>query len=266
MQSDREAVSALLERVEGAGIDALCITIDSAVLHKRERDLHNHLTLPLRLSRRTLLAAASRPRWSVAYLLGGLGRGRPIQLAGGSRALEAISRTVREQAPVTIDDVRWLRERWTGKLILKGVMRADECRMIVDLGVDGIVVSNHGGRVLDGVPATIDVLPEVVEAVDGRAEVFLDGGVRRGTDVVKALALGARACLIGRPYLFGLAAGGEAGVTRVLEILRAEIEQTMALVGCATVEDVDRSLVSWDPAISARPDQLAAEPPAPAAD
>jgi isopentenyl diphosphate isomerase/L-lactate dehydrogenase-like FMN-dependent dehydrogenase len=245
MQSDREAVSALLERVEGAGIDALCITIDSAVLHKRERDLHNHLTLPLRLSRRTLLAAASRPRWSVGYLLGGLGRGRPIQLAGGSRALAAISRTVREQAPVTIDDVRWLRERWTGKLILKGVMRADECRMMVDLGVDGIVVSNHGGRVLDGVPATIDVLPEVVEAVDGRAEVFLDGGVRRGTDVVKALALGARACLIGRPYLFGLAAGGEAGVTQVLEILRAEIEQTMALVGCATVDDIDRSLVSW---------------------
>jgi isopentenyl diphosphate isomerase/L-lactate dehydrogenase-like FMN-dependent dehydrogenase len=245
MQSDREAVSALLERVEGAGIDALCLTIDSAVLHKRERDIHNHLTLPLRLSRRTLLAAASRPRWSVGYLLGGLGRGRPIQLAGGSRALEAISRTVREQAPVTVDDVRWLRERWTGKLILKGVMRADECRMMVDLGVDGIVVSNHGGRVLDGVPATIDVLPEVVAAVDGRAEVFLDGGVRRGTDVVKALALGARACLIGRPYLFGLAAGGEAGVTRVLEILRAEIEQTMALVGCATVADIDRSLVSW---------------------
>jgi isopentenyl diphosphate isomerase/L-lactate dehydrogenase-like FMN-dependent dehydrogenase len=122
-------------------------------------------------------------------------------------------------------------------------MRAEECRQIVDLGVDGIVVSNHGGRVLDGVHATIDVLPEVVEAVGGRAEVFMDGGVRRGTDVVKALALGARACLIGRPYLFGLAAGGQGGVTRVLEILRAEIEQTMALVGCNTVADIDRSLV-----------------------
>lgn len=243
MLSDREAIEPLLDRIERAGFYALCVTIDSAVLHKRERDLHNHLTLPLRLSGRTMLAAASRPRWSFGYLLGGLSRGRRIEIGGGFRAVEAISRTVREQAPVTFADVQWLRERWKGKLVLKGVMRADECRQIVDLGVDGIVVSNHGGRVLDGVRATIDVLPEVVEAVDGRAEVFIDSGIRRGTDVVKALALGARACLIGRPYLFGLAAGGQAGVSRVLEILRAEIEQTMALVGCATVADIDRSLV-----------------------
>jgi isopentenyl diphosphate isomerase/L-lactate dehydrogenase-like FMN-dependent dehydrogenase len=157
--------------------------------------------------------------------------------------VEAISRTVKEQAPVTFADVQWLRKHWKGKLVLKGVMRADECRQILDLGVDGIVISNHGGRVLDGVHATIDVLPEVVEAVEGRAEVFIDGGIRRGTDVVKALALGARACLIGRPYLFGLAVGGQAGVSRVLEILRAEIEQTMALAGCVTVADIDSSLV-----------------------
>ncbi len=220
MPADRDATGELLDRIERAGFAALCLTIDSAVLHKRERDLHNRLTLPLRLSGRTMLAAASRPAWSYAYLLGGLRRGSRIEIGGGFRALEAISRTVQEQAPVTFADVAWLR-----------------------LGVDGIVVSNHGGRVLDGVHATIDVLPEVVEAVGGRAEVFMDGGVRRGTDVVKALALGARACLIGRPYLFGLAAGGQGGVTRVLEILRAEIEQTMALVGCNTVADIDRSLV-----------------------
>ena len=243
MPADRDATGELLDRIERAGFAALCLTIDSAVLHKRERDLHNRLTLPLRLSGRTMLAAASRPAWSYGYLLGGLRRGSRIEIGGGFRALEAISRTVQEQAPVTFADVAWLRERWRGKLVLKGVMRAEECRQIVDLGVDGIVVSNHGGRVLDGVHATIDVLPEIVEAVGGRAEVFMDGGVRRGTDVVKALALGARACLIGRPYLFGLAAGGQGGVTRVLEILRAEIEQTMALVGCSTVAEIDHSLV-----------------------
>lgn len=243
MQSDRESIGPLLDRVELAGFHALCVTIDSAVLHKRERDLHNQLTLPLKLSRRTMLAAASRPRWSIGYLVGGLRRGQRIEIGGGFRAVEAISRTVQHQAPVTFADVHWLRKRWKGKLVLKGIMRADECQKMIDLGVDGIVVSNHGGRNLDGVRATIDVLPEVVEAVGGRAEIFVDGGIRRGTDVVKALALGARACLIGRPYLFGLAVGGQAGVARVLEILRAEIEQTMALVGCATVGDIDRSLV-----------------------
>lgn len=244
MEADRERTERLLERVEAAGAHALCLTIDSAVIHKRERDLRNQLTLPLKLSRRTILAAASRPRWSMGYLLGGLKRGQKIQIGGGFRAVEAISRTVRDQAPVTVADVQWLRKIWKGKLVLKGVMRGDECRMMVDLGVDGLIVSNHGGRTLDGVPATIDILPEVIEAVGARVEVFVDGGIRRGTDVVKALALGARACLIGRPYLFGLAIGGQAGVERVLEVLRAEIEQTMALIGCATVGDIDRSLVS----------------------
>lgn len=243
MQADRESTERLLERVEAAGAHALCLTIDSAVIHKRERDIHNHLTLPLKLSRGTILAAASRPGWSMGYLLGGLKRGQKIKIGGGFRALEAISRTVRDQAPVTVADVQWLRKMWNGRLVLKGVMRGDECRMLVDLGVDGLIVSNHGGRTLDGVPATIDILPEVIEAVGGSVEVFVDGGIRRGTDVVKALALGARACLIGRPYLFGLAIGGQAGVERVLEVLRAEIEQTMALVGCATVGDIDQSLV-----------------------
>jgi isopentenyl diphosphate isomerase/L-lactate dehydrogenase-like FMN-dependent dehydrogenase len=243
MPRDRGKLSLLLDRIHHAGFAALCVTVDSPVLHKRERDLRNNLTLPLRLSLRTILSAASHPKWSYGYVAGGLRRGRRIELGSGRRAVEAISRTIEEQAPVTFADVEWLRGHWKGKLVLKGVMRAEECPQIVDLGVDGIVVSNHGGRVLDGLRSTIEVLPEVVEAVEGRIEVFLDSGIRRGTDVVKALALGARACLIGRPYLFGLAAGGESGVTRVLEIFRAEIEQTMALTGCATVSDIDRSLV-----------------------
>jgi isopentenyl diphosphate isomerase/L-lactate dehydrogenase-like FMN-dependent dehydrogenase len=161
-------------------------------------------------------------------------------------ALWNLGNTVNHLKSVTVGDIRWIRERWKGKLVLKGIMRGDECPQLIDLGVDGLVVSNHGGRNLDCVRATINILPEVIRAVDGRAEVFIDGGIRRGTDVVKAMALGARACLIGRPYMFGLAVGGEAGVARVLEIFRTEIAQTMGLLGCPTVTDIDPSLVLSD--------------------
>ncbi|MDZ4278853.1 MAG: alpha-hydroxy acid oxidase, partial [Dehalococcoidia bacterium] len=137
----------------------------------------------------------------------------------------------------------WLRSLTRMRLVLKGVMRADDARLAIEHGVDAIVVSNHGGRQLDGVPATIDVLPEVVEAVGGRAEVLVDGGVRRGTDVLKALALGAKAVLIGRPYVWGLAVDGEAGVGRVLELLKDELELAMALAGCPSVARIDRSVV-----------------------
>jgi isopentenyl diphosphate isomerase/L-lactate dehydrogenase-like FMN-dependent dehydrogenase len=145
-------------------------------------------------------------------------------------------------APVTEADLCWLRERWRGKLVVKGVMRADEVPRLIGLGVDGIVVSNHGGRNLDSGQASILVLPEVIQAA-GSAEVFVDGGIRRGTDVVKALGLGARACLIGRPYVWALGGGGEAGVDRLLDILREEIELAMAFSGCATVADIDASVV-----------------------
>jgi isopentenyl diphosphate isomerase/L-lactate dehydrogenase-like FMN-dependent dehydrogenase len=154
--------------------------------------------------------------------------------------------TVQQLRPVTLDDLRRLRELWPGRFVVKGVMRGEECPELVELGADGIVVSNHGGRQLDGAQATIEVLPEVVDAVDGRVEVFLDGGVWRGADVLKALALGARACLVGKAYMFGLAAFGQAGVERVLEIFRIEIDRTMALLGCATLADVGRDLVSID--------------------
>jgi isopentenyl diphosphate isomerase/L-lactate dehydrogenase-like FMN-dependent dehydrogenase len=145
---------------------------------------------------------------------------------------------------VSAQDVAWLRDRWHGRLVIKGVQRAEECALIAELGVDGVIVSNHGGRNLDGVAASIDVLPEVVAAVGERLEVLVDGGVRRGSDVLKALALGARAVLLGRAYMFGLAADGEAGVDRVLAILRSELDRSMALAGCATIADVDRSIVA----------------------
>jgi L-lactate dehydrogenase (cytochrome) len=158
--------------------------------------------------------------------------------------VQNLTNVVTQLTSVTARDVEWIRERWKGRLVLKGVMRGDECGHMLELGVDGIIVSNHGGRSLDGVRPTIEILPEVVHAVAGRVPVLVDGGVRRGSDVVKALALGATACLVGRPYMFGLAVAGEAGVLRVLEIFAAEIEQTMGLLGCATVADIDRDNVA----------------------
>jgi L-lactate dehydrogenase (cytochrome) len=153
-------------------------------------------------------------------------------------------------AVVTWEDLRWIRELWRGPLVVKGVLTGDDAKRAVDEGAAAVSVSNHGGRQLDGVPASIRALPEVVAAVNGRAEVWMDGGVRRGGDIVKALCLGARAVLCGRAYAYGLAAAGEAGVARALEILRADVERTLRLLGCASVSALDRSYVqipeSWE--------------------
>lgn len=142
---------------------------------------------------------------------------------------------------VTWTDLEWMVERWDGPFVLKGLVRTEDALRAVDLGVEGVIVSNHGGRQLDQAPATLDVLPSIVDAVGDRAEVLVDGGVRRGSDIVKALALGAQACLVGRAYLYGLAAGGEAGVSRAFDLLRGELERTLALVGCTSVQDLDPS-------------------------
>lgn len=241
---ERDRTHALINRVERAGYSALVVTIDSPVSPKRERDYRNKLTVPLKMSPRLLLTGLTNPLWTMDFILGRAGRGRGFSGYTAMRtAMWNLSNTVANQGSVTAADVRWIRDVWKGKLLLKGVMRGDECEQMVDLGVDGIIVSNHGGRQIDGVRATIDILPEVVKAVGGRIDVFVDSGIRRGTDVVKAIALGARACLIGRPYMFGLAVAGEAGVARVLEIFKVEIEQTMGLVGCATVSDIDSGIV-----------------------
>ena len=141
------------------------------------------------------------------------------------------------------DDLEWFRSIWSGPLAIKGIMSDEDARRAVDAGVDAIVVSNHGGRQLDSLPSAIEVLPEIVDAVGDRAEVILDGGVRRGTDVVKALCLGARACMVGRPFLYGLGAGGQAGAERAIEILQTEIDRTLALIGRPTLADLDRSAV-----------------------
>jgi isopentenyl diphosphate isomerase/L-lactate dehydrogenase-like FMN-dependent dehydrogenase len=151
--------------------------------------------------------------------------------------------TVRELRPVTALELQWIRERWQGPIVVKGLMRADDCPELIELGVDGVVVSNHGGRQLDGARPTIEILPEVVNAVEGRAEVFIDGGIWRGADVIKAIALGATACLIGKAYMYGLAAYGQAGVERVLEIFHTEMDRTLGMLGCASLADLKQSLV-----------------------
>jgi isopentenyl diphosphate isomerase/L-lactate dehydrogenase-like FMN-dependent dehydrogenase len=246
LPGDRESTQTLLDRIERSGYEVLCVTIDTPVTPKRERDYRNKLTMPLQFSPSLLLTGMSNPVWAKDFLMGRVGdRGAAGHIFGGARtAYWNFARIVRNVRPVTFPDVRWLRDHWKGKLVIKGVMRGDECPEMSEIGVDGIVVSNHGGRNLDTVRPTIEILPEVLSAVGGKVEVFVDGGIRRGTDVVKAVALGAQAVLVGRPYLYGLAAGGEAGVARVLEIFRTEIEHTMAMAGCATVADIDRSLVT----------------------
>jgi isopentenyl diphosphate isomerase/L-lactate dehydrogenase-like FMN-dependent dehydrogenase len=243
---DRSVAKSLLERARQAGYRAVCVTVDSPVMGKRERDYRNKLTSPLKMSPRLLLAGASNPAWAYGFLFGQVGRGEAYRNV--MVAYRDFANTVQTAKPVTFADLEWIREQWEGPLIVKGVQRADECSQIADVGVDGIIVSNHGGRHLDTVRPTIAILPEVVDAVGDRVEVFVDGGIRRGTDVVKALALGARACLIGRPYLYGLAAAGEAGVARVLEIFRTEITQAMALLGCPTVADITPDTVTTEQA------------------
>jgi L-lactate dehydrogenase (cytochrome) len=199
----------------------------------------------------------TRPGWVFGYLGDGAVRVFPnVELPGiGAMPCGDVGALL-EKTIVTWDDLRWMREAWRGPLVVKGVHTGDDARHAIDAGADAVVVSNHGGRQLDGVPATVKALPEVVAAVNGQIEVLMDGGIRRGGDVVKALCLGARAVLIGRAYAYGLAAAGGPGVTRAIGILRADIVRTMRLLGCASIADLDRSYVdappSWFEPVSAR--------------
>lgn len=240
---DRSVTSEILSRLDASGYSVLCVTIDTPLAAKRDRDIRNGVKKPLRITPELMLGAVVHPRWTAMFLFGKSGPDNRRSVFAGNRAFRKLSDTLTRLAPVTADDLHWLRDRWQGKLVVKGVMRADEVAQIIDLGADGIVVSNHGGRNLDSGQASVLVLPEVVEAADGRVEVFVDGGIRRGTDVIKAVGLGARACLIGRPYVWALAASGAAGVEHLLRIFQAEIEEAMALSGCPALNDIDASVV-----------------------
>jgi L-lactate dehydrogenase (cytochrome) len=245
---DRDVVAGLVERAREAGYHGLCLTVDVPIVGQRERDLRNGMTLPPKLGPRNIVDAAWRVPWWWAFL-----RGREITFENflgvegaqndSAAALGSFVNKKMINPSATWDELGWLKELWPGPLIVKGVLTGDDARRAVDLGADAVVVSNHGGRQLDHAPPTARALTEVVAAVGDGHEVFVDGGIRRGTDVVKALALGARAVMVGRPWFWGLAVGGSAGVEHVLRILHGEIDRALALVGCARVEDLDASFV-----------------------
>jgi 4-hydroxymandelate oxidase len=224
---DRAATEALVRRVEAAGCRALVLTVDAPMIGRRERDVRNRFALPPGLAIENLHAAG------YAHLTP----------AAGDSALTAYVAGLLDPG-LSWDTVGWLRSITTLPVVLKGIVRADDAVRAVEHGAAGIVVSNHGGRQLDAAPATLDVLPRITDAVAGRAEVFLDGGIRRGTDVIKALALGARAVFVGRPILWGLATGGQAGAAAALGMLRRELDLAMALCGCPSVGTITRDLVA----------------------
>ena len=237
----------LMDRCREAGYAALCLTIDVPVAGNRERDVRTGMTIPPRLTLRSLFDIARRPAWVFHHLTS-----PPLLLSNvahrideGSASASTLVKYIHRQfdPSVTWDDAARMVKRWGGPFAVKGVLSVEDARCAVDIGATAVIVSNHGGRQLDGGPATVDVLPEIVEAVGDRVEVILDGGIRRGSHVVKALALGARACMVGRPYLYGLGAGGEAGVDRALEILRTEVERTFRLVGITSVADLGPDFV-----------------------
>jgi isopentenyl diphosphate isomerase/L-lactate dehydrogenase-like FMN-dependent dehydrogenase len=245
----RDVASATIQRAKDAGYSALILTIDTAVAGLRERDVRNGARELLTRSWPMLPYAGQfllRPRWLAGFLGdGGLMTFPNVMLPEGPMQYADVGVAL-DQSTVTWQDIKWIREIWQGPIIVKGVHIGDDAKRAVDEGASAIVVSNHGGRQLDGVAATIRVLPEVVAAVGGRTEVLLDGGIRRGSDVVKALCLGARAVLIGRAYAYGLAAAGGPGVARAIEILRTDVIRTMKLLGCQSVAELDRSYVSCD--------------------
>jgi len=244
----REVASAAIQRAKAAGFGALVVTIDTAVAGERERDVRNgakELTSGnfwemLPYSGQIL----ARPHWLWDFLRdGGMMRFPNVILPSVGPMPYADVAAALEHSTVAWEDLAWIRELWNGLIVIKGVLTAEDARRALDAGCDAIVVSNHGGRQLDCVAATIDALPEVVEAVNGRVEVLLDGGVRRGSDVIKALCLGAKAVLVGRAYAYGLGAAGGTGVARAIEILRAGAIRTLRLLGCHDVARLDASYI-----------------------
>jgi L-lactate dehydrogenase (cytochrome) len=239
---DRGLVREMIARVRAAGFSALILTVDFPVTGNRKRDPRNGFTIPPKIGVRQAWEALKSPAWTLDYLT------KPsIQYANLSKDTPATSlaQFVADQlnAGFSWRDAEWLLREWNGPSVIKGVVRQDDAQRAIATGFNGIMVSNHGGRQLDSSPAPIDVLPDIVDTVAGRAEVIIDGGVRRGTDILKALALGAKGVSFARPYLYGLAAAGEAGVRRALAILATDLRRDMALLGARNVSNVDRSCV-----------------------
>jgi L-lactate dehydrogenase (cytochrome) len=241
---DREASAGLVERARVAGYEALVLTVDTPVAGPRLRDVRNGFTIPPALSLRTMANAARHPRWWIDLLTT-----EPLEFASlhswGGTVAELADRVFEPAA--TLADLRALRTAWPAALVVKGIQGAEDARAVVDAGADAVVVSNHGGRQLDRAPTQLEQLPAVVQAVGDRAEVYLDGGILDGADIVAAVAMGARACLVGRAYLYGLMAGGERGVQRAVDLLAAEVRRTLQLLGVPTIAELTPDRVRLRP-------------------
>jgi L-lactate dehydrogenase (cytochrome) len=233
--NDRDAGIDLVRRARAAGFTALVLTVDTPVAGARLRDVHNGFTIPPTLSVRTLADIALHPGWWFNLLTT-----EPLRFAAFAETQGTVADLINRvfDPTITVADLRWMREAWNGPIVIKGVQTIDDARAVVDAGADAIVISNHGGRQLDRAPTPLEQLPGIVAAVGDRTEVFIDGGILGGADVVAAVAMGARACLVGRAYLYGLMAGGERGVMRAGELLRKEVIRTMQLLGEPRVSDL----------------------------
>ena len=243
---DRDFMGRLIDRARAANCSALVLTLDLQILGQRHKDLRNGLTAPPKLTLKNILNMATKPAWCLGMLgTKRHGFGNIVGHASNVSDMSSLASWTAEQFDPRLswDDVAWLRQRWGGKLIIKGIMDPEDALMAAQSGADALIVSNHGGRQLDGADSSINALPAIMDAVGDRMEVHLDGGIRSGQDVIKALALGARGVYIGRAFLYGLGAMGEEGVTRVLEIIRKELDITMALCGLTDVQKVDKTIL-----------------------
>ena len=246
MMRDRDAMARMIERTKAAKCSALVLTLDLQVIGQRHKDLKNGLTAPPRPTLRNILNLMTKPRWCLG--MAGTQRRTFRNLVGhvkGVSDMSSLAAWTNEQFDPRLSwaDVEWVKKQWGGKLILKGIMEVEDAKLAVDAGADAIVVSNHGGRQLDGAPSSIRALPAIVEAVGSKTEVWMDGGIRSGQDVLKAWALGARGTMSGRARVYGLGALGEAGVTKALQILHKELDVTMAFCGHTQLTHVDRSIL-----------------------
>jgi L-lactate dehydrogenase (cytochrome) len=243
---DRDFIKRLIDRAKSAGCSALVLTLDLQIMGQRNKDIRNGLSVPPKITLRSMLNMSTKPRWGLGML--GTRRHTFRNVVGhidGVETLSSLSAWSASQLDPTLnwDDVQWIKERWGGKLILKGIMDAEDAEIAARSGADSIIVSNHGGRQLDGAPSSIAALPSIVRAVGDKIEVLMDGGIRSGQDVIKAIALGAKGVFIGRAYVYGLGAMGEAGVTKCLEMIQKELDITMAFCGLRDVRRVDRTIL-----------------------
>ncbi len=244
---DRGFIKALIERAAAAQCSALVLTVDLQVLGQRHCDVRNGMTVPPQIKLANLIDIATKPAWAFSVLKGK--RKTFGNLAGHVRGMESVNSLAQWTASqfdpaLNWKDVEWVKSLWPGKLILKGILDVEDARTAAKTGAAALIVSNHGGRQLDGAPSSISALPKIVEAVGSQIEVMFDGGIRTGQDVLRALALGARSCMIGRSYIYGLGAGGEAGVAKAIEFLGKELDVSMALCGVKSVKDIDRRVIA----------------------